>query len=33
MCAAKAKGRGLVAKGMMAHGQKLSRGLVSQALN
>jgi large subunit ribosomal protein L14 len=27
MCAAKAKGRGLVAKGMMSHGQKVSRGL------
>jgi large subunit ribosomal protein L14 len=25
--AAKAKGRGLIAKGMLAHGQKLSRGL------
>jgi large subunit ribosomal protein L14 len=25
--AAKAKGRGLIAKGMIAHGQKLSRGL------
>ena len=29
MCAAKAKGRGLTAKGMMSHGQKISRGLLS----
>ena len=27
--AAKAKGRGLLAKGMLAHGQKLSRGLLA----
>ena len=27
--AAKAKGRGLIAKGMLAHGQKISRGLIA----
>jgi large subunit ribosomal protein L14 len=30
--AAKAKGRGLIAKGMLAHGQKLSRGLLAGSI-